>query len=147
MERKKQSATPMIAILIALIDGILIFLTLRKELPTLKLELQTPFPDVLTQTGMWFRLAEVMFQSGGLIIVYGMIALLIPRLRFILAIGVYLANLAGVPYLFSVLTSFRSHQQGPAIQQALFMFLLCMILPFLASKLFGFIKGPDPTKR
>ena len=142
MERKKQSATPMIAILIALIDGILIFLTLRKELPTLKLELQTPFPDVLTQTGMWFRLAEVMFQSGGLIIVYGMISLLIPRLRFILAIGVYLANLAGVPYLFAVLTSMRSRQPGIAVQQALLMFMLCMILPFLASKLFKLIKGP-----
>ena len=146
MERKKHSTTPTLAILIGLIDVGLIFLTLRKWLPSLQAEFQTPFPQVLKQTTMWFNLAEMMFQSGGLIIVYGMISLLIPRLRFILAAGVFLANLAGVPFLFAVLTSMRSRQPEIAIQQAILMFLLCMILPFLASKLFGFIKGPGGNK-
>jgi hypothetical protein len=141
MERKRHSNTPMIVILIALIDGILIFFTLRKGLPSLQIELQTPFPQVLNQPKMWFNLAEMLFQSGGLIIIYGMFALLVPRLRFVLALGVYLANMAGVPYLFAVLTSLKSHQQGSNIQLAIFMFLLCMILPFLASKLFKLIKG------
>ena len=140
MERKRHTTTPTLAILIAVIDGILIFLTLRKELPSLQAEFQAPFPQVLKQTTMWFNLAELMFHSGGLIIVYGMISLLIPRLRFILVLGVYLANLAGVPYLFAVLTSWRSHQPQIAIQQAILMFMLCMILPFLASRLIGFIK-------
>jgi hypothetical protein len=140
MERKRHTTTPTLAILIAVIDGILIFLTLRKELPSLQAEFQAPFPQVLKQTTMWFNLAELMFHSGGLIIVYGMISLLIPRLRFILVLGVYLANLAGVPYLFAVLTSWRSRQPEIAIQQAILMFMLCMILPFLASRLIGFIK-------
>jgi hypothetical protein len=142
MERKRHSTTPTLALLIALIDGLLIFLTLRKELPILQVEFQTPFPKVLNETTMWYNLAEVMFHSGGLIIIYGMISLLIPRLRFILASGVFITNLAGVPFLFAVLTSWRSHQPEIAVQQALLMFLLCMILPFLASKLFGLIKGP-----
>ena len=140
MERKRHTTTPTLAILIAVIDGILIFLTLRKELPSLQAEFRAPFPQVLNQTTMWFNLAELMFHSGGLIIVYGMISLLIPRLRFILVFGVYLANLAGVPYLFAVLTSWRSRQPEIAIQQAILMFILCMILPFLAYRLIGFIK-------
>jgi hypothetical protein len=129
-----------IAFLIALIDVVLIYFTLRKELPLLQGSFQTPFPNVLYQAEMWFNLAEMMFHSAGLIIVYGMISLLIPRLRFVLVSGVYLANLAGVPYLFSVLTSFRSREPIPTIQQAILMFLVCMILPFLASRLIGWIK-------
>ena len=140
MDRKRHTNKPTLAILIAVIDGILIFLTLRKELPSIQAEFQAPFPQVLNQTTMWFNLAELMFHSGGLIIVYGMISLLIPRLRFILVFGVYLANLAGVPYLFAVLTSWRSRQPEIAIQQAILMFMLCMILPFLAYRLIGFIK-------
>lgn len=129
-----------IPLLIALIDAVLIYFTLRKELPLLQGDFQTPFPYVLKQAGMWFNLAEMMFHSAGLIIVYGMISLVYPRLRFVLVMGVYLANLAGVPYLFSVLTSFRSRQPVPTIQQAILMFLVCMTLPFLASRLFGVIK-------
>jgi hypothetical protein len=140
MERKRYTNKPTLAILIAVIDGILIFLTLRKELPSIQAEFRAPFPQVLNQTTMWFNLAELMFHSGGLIIVYGMISLLIPRLRFILVFGVYLANLAGVPYLFAVLTSWRSRQPEIAIQQAILMFMLCMILPFLTYRLIGFIK-------
>jgi hypothetical protein len=140
MERKRYTNKPTLAILIAVIDGILIFLTLRKELPSIQAEFRAPFPQVLNHTTMWFNLAELMFHSGGLIIVYGMISLLIPRLRFILVFGVYLANLAGVPYLFAVLTSWRSRQPEIAIQQAILMFILCMILPFLAYRLIGFIK-------
>jgi hypothetical protein len=129
-----------IAIIIALIDAVLIFFTLRKELPLLQLDLQTPFPKVMTHPGMWFNLAEMLFHSAGLIMVYGMISLILPRLRFVLVGGVYLANLAGVSYLFAVLTSWRSREPGIAIQQAILMFLVCMILPFLASRLFNFIK-------
>jgi len=139
MERKSQSTTPRIAILIALIDVILIFFTLRTELPTLKAEFQTPFPQILNQAGMWFNLAEIMFHSAGLIMVYGLISLLFPRLRFVLQLGAGLANLAGVPYLFSLVMSYRNHQQGMNIQLAMIMFLLCMILPFLVYKLLGWI--------
>ena len=138
MERKRH-ATPLIALLIALIDIALIIFTLHKELPTLETEFQSPFPLVLTNAGMWYKLAELMFHSAGLIMVYGLISLLFPRLRIILQVGAGMANLAGVPYLFSLVMSYRSHQPGVAIQQAMFMFLLCMILPFLVSKLFGVI--------
>jgi hypothetical protein len=139
MERKSQSTTPRIAFWIALIDLILIFFTLRKELPALQIEFQTPFPQVMNQAGMWFKLAEILFHSAGLIMIYGLISLLFPRLRFILQLGAGLANLAGVPYLFSLVMSYRSHQHGMNIQLAILMFLLCMILPYLVSKLFGWI--------
>jgi hypothetical protein len=139
MERKSQSTTPRIAILIALIDVILIFFTVRTELPSLQAEFQTPFPQILNQAGMWFNLAEILFHSAGLIMVYGLISLIFPRLRFVLQIGAGLANLAGVPYLFSLVMSYRYHQQGMNIQLAMIMFLLCMILPFLVTKMLGWI--------
>jgi hypothetical protein len=139
MERKSQSTTPRIAILMALIVVILIIFTVRTELPALQAEFKTPFPQILYQPRMWFNLAEILFHSAGLIMVYGLISLLFPRMRFVLQLGAGLANLAGVPYLFSLVMSYRYHQQGPNIQLAIFMFLLCMILPFLVSKLFGWI--------
>jgi hypothetical protein len=139
MERKKQATSPLIALLIALIDGALIIFLILRELPKLQAEFQVPFPQILTQAGMWFKLAEVMFQSAGLIMVYGLISLIFPRLRFILQLGAGLANLAGVPYLFSLVMSYRSNDMGVSIMQAIFMFLLCMILPYLVSKLFGVI--------
>jgi hypothetical protein len=139
MERKSQSTTPRIAILIALIDVILIFFTVRTELPSLQAEFQTPFPQILNQAGMWFNLAEILFHSAGLIMVYGLISLIFPRLRFVLQIGAGLANLAGVPYLFSLVMSYRYHQQGMNIQLAMIMFLLCMLLPFLVYKMLGWI--------
>ena len=139
MERKSQSTTPRIAVLIALIDVVLIYFTLRTELPKLQAEFRTPFPQILEQAGMWFNLAEILFHSAGLIMVYGLISLIFPRLRFVLQLGAGLANLAGVPYLFSLVMTYRYHQQGMNIQLALIMFLLCMTLPFLVSKMLGWI--------
>jgi len=140
MERKRETSTPSIAILIALIDLVLIIFTLHKELPNLQIEFQTPFPSILTDAGMWYKLAEVMFHSAGLIMMYGLISLIFPRLRFVLQMGAGLANLAGVPYLFSFVMSLRSNQHATNIQLAIFMFILCMILPYLVSKLLGVIK-------
>lgn len=88
---------------------------------------------------MWFKLAEVMFQSAGLLMIYGMISLLFPKLRFVLQAGSGLANLASIPYLFSLVMSLRSEQQGINIQLAIIMFLLCMTLPYLISRLVGAI--------
>lgn len=139
MERKKHSTSPLIALIIALIDTSLIIFLLLRQLPILQAEFQTPFPQILTQAGMWFKLAEVMFQSAGLIMVYGLISLIFPKLRFILQAGAGLANLAGVPYLFSLVMSYRSPGMGVSIVQAMIMFLLCMTLPYLVSKLFGVI--------
>jgi hypothetical protein len=139
MERKKQATSPFIALLIALIDAALIIFLLLRELPTLQAEFRTPFPQILMQAGMWFKLAEVMFQSAGLIMVYGLISLIFPKLRFILQMGAGLANLAGVPYLFSLVMTYRSPGMGVSIVQAMIMFLLCMTLPYLVSKLFGAI--------
>ena len=139
MERKSHSTTPMVAILMALIVVILIFFTLHRELPALQAEFQTPFPQILNQAGMWFKLAEVLFHSAGLIMIYGMISLLFPKLRFVLQLGAGLANLAGVPYLFSLVMTYRSHVLGVSIQLAMIMFLLCMILPYLVSRLIGWI--------
>jgi hypothetical protein len=139
MERKKQATSPFIALLIALIDAALIIFLLLRELPTLQAEFRTPFPQILMQAGMWFKLAEVMFQSAGLIMVYGLISLIFPKLRFILQMGAGLATLAGVPYLFSLVMSYRSPGMGVSIVQAMIMFLLCMTLPYLVSKLFGAI--------
>lgn len=136
MEYKKHTTNPTIAIIIALIDVVLIFFTLSRELPGLRSEFSIPYPQILTQAGMWYKLAEVMFHSAGLIMVYGLISLLFPKLRFILQMGAGLANLAGVPYLFSLVMSMRSSHQGMNIQLAIFMFLLCMILPYLVSRLF-----------
>ena len=140
MEQKRHIATPSVALLIALIDIVLIIFTLHKELPTLKVEFQTPYPLILTQAGMWYKLAEVLFHSAGLIMMYGLISLIFPRLRFVLQLGAGMANLAGVPYLFSLVMSLRSNQQATNIQLAIFMFILCMILPYLVSKLLGVIK-------
>ena len=139
MERKRHTARPSIALLIALIDVVLIVFTLHKELPNLRAEFQVPYPQILTQAGMWYKLAEMLFHSAGLIMMYGLISLLFPRLRFVLQLGAGMANLAGVPYLFSLVMTYRSRQSGIAIQPAIFMFLLCMILPYLVSKLLGFL--------
>jgi hypothetical protein len=141
MERKRHTTTPRIAVLIALIDLILIAFTLHKELPNVQLDFHAPFAQLLSQPGMWFNLAEMLFHSAGLIMVYGAISLLLPRLRFILWLGAGLANLAGIPYLISLVASYRSNQPGGNIQIALFMFLVCMILPFLLSRLFGLFKN------
>jgi hypothetical protein len=137
MEQKRRANSPLIALLIALTDIALIIILVQRELPKLQAEFQAPFPQILTQAGMWFKLAEVIFQSAGLIMAYGLISLIFPRLRFILQLGAGLANLAGVPYLFSMVMTYRSHDMGVSIQQAIFMFLLCMLLPYLVSKLFG----------
>jgi len=139
MEKKKHTTNPLVAIVIALIEAALIFFTLHRELPGLRSEFLIPFPQVITQAGMWYKLAEVMFHSAGLIMVYGLISLLFPRLRFVLQAGAGLANLAGVPYLFSFVLSLRSSQQSTNIQLAIIMFLLCMIVPFMVLKLFGLI--------
>jgi hypothetical protein len=135
MEQRKHTTKPSVAILIALIDVVLIFFTLQRELPSLQTEFAIPFPQIMTQAGMWYKLAEVMFHSAGLIMVYGLISLLFPKLRFVLQLGAGLANLAGVPYLFSLVMTLRSQQQGMNIQLAIFMFVLCMTLPYLVSKL------------
>ena len=141
MERKRNITTPGIALLIALIDAILIFYTLHKELPGVQIDFHAPLSQLLTQTGMWFNLAEVMFHSAGLIMVYGMISLILPKLRFVMWLGAGLANLAGVPYLISLVMSYKNNEAGGNLQVALFMFLLCMILPFMISKLFGLLKA------
>jgi hypothetical protein len=134
MERKKETTKPSVAILIALIDLALIIFTIHQELPSLQSEFNIPYPQIMTAAGMWYKLAEIMFHSAGLIMVYGLISLLFPRLRFILQLGAGLANLAGVPYLFSLVMAMRSQQQGMNIKLAVFMFLLCMILPYLVAK-------------
>ncbi len=139
MSGKRFITTPRIAILIGLIDIILIFMTLRTDLPLLQLEFKTPFPQILYQPEMWFKLAETLFHSGGLIMVYGLMSLLFPKLRFTLQFGSGIANLAGVSYLFSLVMSYRYHEHGPNIELAIIMFMLCMILPFLISKVIGFI--------
>ncbi len=137
MERKSPNTSPKIAILIALLVFALIIFTLHKELPRLQAQFQTPFPQILLQAGMWYDLAEVMFHSASLIMVYGLISLLFPKLRFILQTGAGMANLAAFPYLFSLAMTYRGQQPGIAIQPAIFMFLLCMILPFLVWKFIG----------
>ncbi len=137
MEHKRHSANPTIALLIALIVLVMIIFTMYRELPKLVIEFQTPFPVILLQPKMWYELAEVIFHTAGLIMVYGLISLLFPRLRFILQAGAGMANLAGISYLFSFIMSLRSSQQATNIQLAIIMFLLCMILPFLVGKLIG----------
>jgi hypothetical protein len=139
MEKKKHTTNPAVAIVIALVEAALIFFTLHKELPGLRADFAIPFPQIITQAGMWYKLAEVMFHSAGLIMVYGLISLLFPKLRFVLQAGAGLANLAGVPYLFSLVMSLRNSQQATNIQLAFIMFLLCMIMPYLVLKLFGLI--------
>ncbi len=140
METKKHTTSPSVAILIALIDAALIFFTLHKELPSLQAEFAIPFPQVITDAGMWYKLAEMMFQSGGLIMVYGLISLLFPRLRFVMQLGAGLFNLAGVPYLFSFIMSLRNSQHATNLQLAIIMFVVCMTLPFLVSKGIKLIK-------
>lgn len=139
MERTRRTTSSTIALLMAIIVGVLIVFTFHKELPRLQAQFQTPFPQILLQAGMWYQLAEVMFHSAGLIMVYGLISLLFPKLRFVFKVGAGMANMAGVPYLFSLVMSYRNQQRGVAIGPAIFMFLLCMILPYLISKVIGAI--------
>jgi len=141
MEQKRHVNTPRIAFLIALIDLALIVLTLRKELPSIQNEFHGPLSQLINQANIWFNLAEMMFHSAGLIMVYGMISLLLPKLRFIMWLGAGLANLAGIPYLISLVMSYKNNQPGGNLQLAFIMFLVCMILPFLISKLFGLFKS------
>ncbi len=140
MEQKRHVNTPRIAFLIALIDLALLALTLRKELSGIQTDFHGPISQLMNQAGLWFKLAEMIFHSAGLIMVYGMISLLLPKLRFIMWLGAGLANLAGIPYLISLVMAYKNNQPGGNLQLALIMFLVCMILPFLISKLFGLFK-------
>ncbi len=140
MEHKRIAAGPLFAILMALVEAALIFYTLHRELPGLEAEFQIPFPQIITQAAMWYKLAEVMFHSAGLIMVYGLISLVFPRLQFVLQLGAALFNLSGIPYLFSYIMSLRSTQHATNFQMAIIMFILCMTLPFLVMKLIGVVR-------
>ncbi len=141
MERKRRTTNPLVAVLIALIVLVIIFFTIHKELPQLQGEFRVPLPQALSHPAMWLRLGDVIFHTAGLLIVYGLIALIFPALRFVLNLGTGLLNLAGIPYLLSAMLSLRSRDPGVSLQQALFMFLLCMLMPYLTSRLFGWIKN------
>jgi hypothetical protein len=58
MERKRHANSPLIALLIALLDVVLIIFLVQRELPDLQAEFQIPFLQILTQAGMWFKLAD-----------------------------------------------------------------------------------------
>jgi len=125
----------MIAIVLAILDVILIYITLIKYVPALQEAVNYSFPRVLREPGLWSVAAETMFYCAILVTLYGLISLWLPEMHFILWAGAGLAILAGMVYLLSSATYYLGHGMGAPIQQGGFMFLVSLAFPFLVYKL------------
>jgi hypothetical protein len=124
-----------IAFVIGILDAIFILFTIIRHIPALQAALQTPFPQVLKEGGLWFTLAEMLFYSAVLAALFGLISLWLPELRFILWAGTALVVVAGLLYLVAVVTYYQSQGMGPFIQQGGFMFLVSLVFPFIVRML------------
>ena len=125
----------MIAIVLAILDVILIFITVMKHVPALQEAVVSSFPTVLFEPGLWTVVAETLFYCAILVTVYGLISLWLPEMHFILWAGAGLAVLAGLVYMLASMTYYLSHGMGAPIQQGGFMFLVSLAFPFLVYKL------------
>jgi hypothetical protein len=125
----------LIAIILAILDVILIFITLLKHVPALQEAVVCSFPEVLFEPRLWTVAAETMFYCAILVTLYGLISLWLPEMHFILWAGAGLAVLAGSVYLLASATYYQDHGMGAPIQQGGFMFLVSLAFPFLVYKL------------
>jgi hypothetical protein len=125
----------LIAIVLAILDVILIFITIMKHVPALQEAVASSFPKVLFEPGLWTVAAETMFYCAILVTLYGLISLWLPEMHFILWAGAGLAVLAGLIYLLASATYYQDHGMGAPIQQGGFMFLVSLAFPFLVYKL------------
>jgi hypothetical protein len=123
------------AIILAVVDVILIFITLMMHVPALQEAVVCSFPEVLFEHGLWTVAAETMFYCAILVTLYGLISIWLPEMHFILWAGAGLAVLAGLVYLLASLTYYQGHGMGAPIQQGGFMFLVSLAFPFLVFKL------------
>ena len=125
----------MIAFVLAILDVVLIFLTLIRYVPALQEAVNGSYPKVLLGPGLWSVAAETMFYCAILVTLYGLISLWLPEMHFILWAGAGLAVLAGLVYLLYSATYYHGHGMGAPIQQGGFMFLVSLAFPFLVYKL------------
>jgi hypothetical protein len=120
---------------IAILDVILILITLIQQLPRLQPAFLIPFPQVLMDAGSWFILAEICFYCAVLVALYGMLALWMPELIAVLWFGAGLVVGAGLLYLTAGLMYYRGSGMGVPVQQGFFMFLLSLTAPILAVRM------------
>jgi hypothetical protein len=120
---------------IAILDVILILITLIRNLPRLQPAFLIPFPQVLLDAASWFTLAEICFYCAMLVALYGLFSLWMPELRFILWFGAGLVVGAGLLYLVAAAIYYRGAGMGVPFQQGLFMFLLSLSVPILVVRL------------
>ncbi len=120
---------------IAILDVILILVTLINQLPRLQPAFMIPFPQVLKDAASWFTLAEICFCCAILVVLYGLISLWLPELHFVLWLGAGLVVGAGLLYLLAGVMYFRSTGMGVPFQQGIFMFLLSLSVIILAVRL------------
>jgi len=124
-----------LAIGIAFLDVFMIFITLIRYVPILMAAVEPPFSQLLRDARVWSILAELLFYWAILVVLYGLISLWLPELRFILWTGVALGVVAGLIYVLAGVMYYQCHGMGAPIQQGGFMFLLSASAPFLMYKL------------
>jgi hypothetical protein len=135
MNSYRQPARYKIALGIAILDVLLILITLIRHLPMLQPAFLIPFPQVLMDAGSWFTVAEICFSCAALVALYGLLSLWLPELYFILWFGAGLVVGAGLLYLLAAVVYYLGAGMGVPVQQGIFMFLLSLSVPILAAKL------------
>lgn len=143
--RRKQSSRYPIALGVALLDLILIFITLIQHIPALVTAMGIFPSQTLEKSGLWAIIAEVLFIWAMLVMLYGMLSLWLPELRFTLWAGVGLAVLAGGFYLLAGVLDYHQQGLGAPLRQGLFMFLLSLTLPLLAIRLVKLIEHKESS--
>jgi hypothetical protein len=124
-----------IALGLAILDGVLVVLTLVRHADVFRAAFDAPFTQLLAQSTWWSGMAEVLFYCTTMVTLYGLISLWMPDLRIVLWAGLSLVVIAGLLYLLSALLFFRSDGMGAPVQQGLFMFVISILFPLLLIKL------------
>jgi hypothetical protein len=135
LNRYRQPTRNKIALGIAILDVILILITLIRQLPGLQPAFLIPFPQVLMDAGSWFTLAEICFCCALLVALYGLLTLWLPELISILWFGAGLVVGAGLLYLLAAVMYYHGAGMGVPVQQGIFMLLLSLSVPIVAVKL------------
>jgi hypothetical protein len=125
-----------IALEMGVLYSIIIFYTIIRRIPDFLTTLQIPGSQALKDYGLLFTMGETLFIAAGLVAFYGLISLWLANLRFILWAGLGLVVVAGLVYLMGAFTYYQTQGIGPAIPKGGSMFLLSLVIPILAGKLF-----------
>ena len=86
-QQYRQPARYKFALGIAILDVILILVTLINQLPRLQPAFLIPFPQVLLDAASWFTLAEICFCSAILVVLYGLLGVVASRTAFRALVG------------------------------------------------------------